>query len=69
MKTFAVRTVKKAGIDPLTRKPSVEETETISIEATDRHDAYKKSFRQSKLRFMGQDREVYVDGTLEEGNH
>lgn len=69
MAIFAVETVKKAGIDPLTRKPSVEETEMLQIEAADRHDAYKKSFRLSKLRFMGQEREVYVDGTLEEGNH
>lgn len=67
MKTFAVRTVKKAGIDPLTRKPSAEETETLQVEATDRYDAYKKSFRMSRLRFMGQDREVYVNGTLETG--
>ncbi len=69
MATFSVRTVKLAGFDPISKKATAQEEETISIEAADRHEAYKKSFRQSKLRFMGQDREVYVDGTPEQGNH
>jgi len=50
-------------------EPLADDAHTFTVEAADRREAYKAGSRYNGLRFTGQLREIWIDGTQEFGNY
>lgn len=60
---------KLKGKARLPYEPLEDAEHTFTVQATDRREAYKLANRDNTLRFTGQERQTWIDGTQEFGNY
>lgn len=62
MNQYRVQVIREAGVNPISKATTPRAEEVLTIYANTIKDAYRQSFSQCTLAFMGQDRRTIIDG-------